>query len=152
MSRKLASIAILASLILLTAAPLAAKPRKKQPKKVTVVHILIGFKKTVPGKEQARTKKQAEELAYELLDRAEAGEDFLEMIKEYSDDYKPQRGVMALSMSQFDEPIMTGVFPRRDMAANFGQVSFDLEVGEFGIARYHPGNSPIGYHIIKRIE
>jgi len=150
--RKVCSIAIIATLFLVSAAPLLSKPRKEEPKQVGVIHILIGFKKTVSGKVLDRTKKQAQDLAYEILDRAEAGEEFDTLLVEYSDDYKAQRGIVLLKMNNFGEPITTGVFGRSTMAASFAEVSFQLEVGEIGFTRYHPGNSPFGYHIIKRIE
>ena len=41
---------------------------------------------------------------------------------------------------------------RSGMVSSFGDVAFGLDVGEIGMARYHPGNSPYGWHIIKRIE
>ena len=47
---------------------------------------------------------------------------------------------------------MANSYTRDDMVPNFGMVAFALEVGEVGMANFHPGNSPYGWHIIKRLE
>ena len=38
------------------------------------------------------------------------------------------------------------------MVRGFGDVGFQLDVGEIGMAEYDPGTSQYGWHIIKRIE
>ena len=128
-------------------AALQAK-RKDEPDTVVVQHILIGFKKSVSGKKLERTKKDAQALAEELLDRAQAGEDFDAMVKEYTNDRYP--GVYRLTNR--DAPLLPDSRERGQMVANFGHVSFQLQVGEVGLAKYHPGNSPYGWHVIKRLE
>jgi hypothetical protein len=125
------------------------KKRKDQPDVIVVQHILVGFKKSVRGKQIDRTKKQAEALAEELLERARSGElPFDELVEEFTDDRYP--GIY--KMTNTDVPLMDRSFARRDMAINFGDVAFQLEVGEVGLARYHPGNSPFGWHVILRLE
>jgi foldase protein PrsA len=122
--------------------------RKDEPDVVVVQHILIGFKKTVRGKKLDRSKNEASELAQELLERAQAGEDFDAMVKEYTDDRYPgiyrltNKGVATMEQSM----------SRDQVAFYFGDVSFRLAVGEVGLAKYHAGNCPFGYHIIKRLE
>jgi len=122
--------------------------KKDEPDVVVVQHLLIGFKKTVRGKKLDRTKKEAQALAEELLERARAGEDFDALVKEYTDDQYP--GIHRLTNRGV--PLMAGAQARDKMVPNFGYVSFGLEVGEVGLAKYHPGNSPFGWHVIKRIE
>ncbi len=122
--------------------------RDDEPEQVRVQHILIGFKKKVPGKELDRTKKEAETLAEELARRARAGEDFDALVREYTDDRYP--GIYLLGNDPDIAP--PGGYARGAMAANFGKVAFELAVGEIGIANYHPGNCPYGYHVIKRLE
>lgn len=122
--------------------------RKDEPDVVVVQHILIGFKKTVPGQRLERSKKEAQALAEELLARARSGEDFDAMVKEHTDDQYP--GIYRLTNR--DVPLMPESRERGAMVANFGDVSFGLTVGEVGLAKYHPGNSPYGWHVIKRIE
>ena len=127
---------------------LAIAKRKDEPDVVIVQHILIGYKKTVPGKKLDRTKKEAQALAEELLQRARAGEDFDALVKEYTNDQYP--GIYRLTNR--DAPLMEQSRSRDQMVVNFGDVSFELEVGEVGLAKYHPGNSPYGWHVIKRLE
>ena len=115
---------------------------------MTVQHILVGFKNSVRGKEITRSKSQAKKLAFELLDRAEAGEDFGALVEEYTDDSAPGIYVMAND----DTGVPQGAFKRSQMAVSFGDVAFRLEVGAIGIAKHHAMNSPFSYHIIKRLE
>ena len=128
--------------------PALQAKRKDEPDTVLVQHILIGFNKSVPGKKLDRTKKEAQALAEELLERAQAGEDFDALVKEYTDDKHP--GIYRLTNR--DAPLLQDSRKRSDMVANFGAVSFQLEVGEVGLAKFHGGNSPYGWHVIKRLE
>ena len=84
----------------------------------------------------------------ELLERAQAGEDFDALVKEYTDDRHP--GIYKLTND--GAPLMSNARSRDQMVPNFGRVAFQLEVGEVGLAKYHPGNSPYGWHVIKRLE
>jgi len=120
----------------------------KQPASVVVQHVLISFKGRVQGKEITRTKKQAQALAETLFDRASAGEDFDALVREYTDDRYP--GIY--KMSNRGQPAPPDGYARDKMAASFGDVAFGLEVGEVGLARYHPELSPFGWHVIKRLE
>lgn len=130
-----------------------------EPALITVQHILIGFAtpqegeqgvtSSVPGKPITRTEQEAEELANELLKRATDGEDFGELVKEYTDDSAP--GIY--EMANFGETdVAPGVFKRDKMVAAFGNVGFPLPVGGVGLAVYDPKTSPYGWHIIKRIK
>ncbi len=136
---------VLAALLVIAAAPVHAG---KEPEQVVVQHVLISYKGRIRGKEIDRTKKQAQALAEKLLERAQAGEDFDALVKEYTDDSYPgiytviNRGV----------PVPSDGFKREQMARRFGDVAFKLEVGGIGLANYHPEGSPYGYHIIKRLE
>ena len=122
--------------------------RSGEPDVVVVQHILIGFKKSVPGRTIERTKKEAKELAEELLQRAKDGEDFDAMVKEYTADAYP--GIMLLTNDGVN-PVRGGT-TRSNVVAKFGDVSFQLEVGEIGMAKHHAALSPYGWHIIKRLE
>jgi foldase protein PrsA len=128
--------------------PTLQAKRKDEPDSVVVQHILVSFKNKVRGKELDRTKKEAQALAEELLDRAQAGEEFDALVKEYTDDQYP--GIYRLTNR--GAPLMQNSHERKSMAVYFGDVSFGLEIGEVGLAKYHPGNSPYGWHVIKRLE
>jgi parvulin-like peptidyl-prolyl isomerase len=140
----------LVCLSLVGLAPLGAAEKKKKnrnPDVVTVQHVLISFKGKI-SKPVERTKKQAETLAWEIFDRAEAGEDFDALVKEYTNDSHP--GIYTMVNRGVAQP--PGVSKRGDMAVNFGDISFRLDVGEVGMAKFHAELSPFGWHIIKRIE
>jgi hypothetical protein len=129
-------------------APLWGAANSGEPDVVVVQHILIGFKRSVPDKTIDRTKKQALALALDLLERARAGEDFDALVKEQTDDSHP--GIYKLTNR--GAPLMAKSRARDDMVPNFGRIAFSLEVGEIGLAKFHPGNSPYGWHVIKRLE
>jgi len=128
--------------------PALEAKRKDEPDAATVQHILVAFKKSIKSKPVDRTKKEAQALAEELLQRAQSGEDFDLLVKEYTNDRYP--GIYRITNR--DAPLLPDSVQRSGMVVSFGDVAFELEVGEIGMARYHPGNSPYGWHIIKRIE
>ncbi|HKQ61103.1 MAG TPA: peptidylprolyl isomerase [Candidatus Polarisedimenticolaceae bacterium] len=145
MTRRIAGFLLLTWLA--ATAALEAK-RAEEPPRVTVQHILIGFKRSVRGKELDRTKPEAQALADELLKRAQAGEDFDALVKQYTDDRYP--GIYVLTNT--GAPISSNTMRRDSMVPAFGDVAFSLKVGEIGLARFSGATSPYGWHIIKRLE
>lgn len=129
-------------------APMAEKRASAEPDHIKVQHILISFKGKLPGKDVTRVLDEAKELAYQVLERAQKGEDFDELVKEYTNDQAP--GIYA--MSNNGVTAAAGEYPRGRMVGAFGNVGFVLEVGEIGIADFNTSTSPYSWHIIKRIE
>ena len=123
---------------------------RKAPDYVTVQHILIAFKGSIPESKVTRTREEAEVLAREILKRAEKGESFEDLVKEYSDDVFP----CIYSMSNFkaQSDMEKGKFLRSRMVKAFGDVSFSLEPDEIGMAEYDSETSKYGWHIIKRLQ
>ena len=121
-----------------------------EPDYISVQHILVGFTGTVPGKSITRSQEEAQALAEDVFKRAQAGEDFDVLVKEYTDDSHP--GIY--KMANFDVPadMSQRVFARSQMVKAFGDVGFPLEVGEIGMASYDPETSQFGWHVIKRVE
>jgi len=119
-----------------------------EPDKIVVQHILIAFKKSVPAKPIERSKQDARVLAGQLFDRALEGEDFGELVKEYTDDSFP--GIMILTNTE--APRVAGGTPRSMVVGKFGDIAFRLDVGEIGMAKHHATLSPYGWHVIKRLE
>lgn len=115
--------------------------------RVTVQHVLIGFKGSMRDKPITRSKQEAHDLAYQILDRARNGEEFDALVKRYTDDSHP--GIY--TMVDDDMP-STGEQARSGMVKAFGDVSFKLKVGEFGIAEHDAKDSPYGWHVIKRLR
>jgi hypothetical protein len=119
-----------------------------EPKHVQVQHILIAFTGSVPGKNITRSKDEAKKLAYEVLERARKGEDFDELVRQYTDDSPP--GIYG--MAGIGVPPGPGEFRRDGMVAAFGNVGFAISAGNIGIADFDPQASPFGWHIIKRLQ
>ncbi len=118
---------------------------------IKVQHILVSFEGLRAGADSGRTKAEAEVLANEILERAKNGEDFDSMMRQYSND--PGPGVYVLADYGFD-PLMhpEGAFKRSGMVMAFGDVGFELKVGEIGMAAFDEAKSAHGWHIIKRLE
>jgi hypothetical protein len=118
------------------------------PAHIQVQHILIGFTGSVPGKNITRSKEEARTLAYQILDRAKAGEDFDALVRQYTDDSPP--GIYAMSGSGV--AAAPGEYPRDQMVPAFGNVGFAINVGDVGIADWDATASPYGWHVIKRLR
>jgi len=123
---------------------------KKEPDHVTVQHVLIAFKGSIPKESVTRTRTEAESLAHEIFERAKKGEDFDALVKEYSDDQHP--GIYKMSNRDIPPDQSKSEYSRSRMVKAFGDVSFSLPVGGIGIAEYDPEASKYGWHIIKRLE
>lgn len=131
--------------------PMIATVPNAEPDFITVQHILIGFKGSVPGKNIIRTKEEAEALAKEVLAMAQAADaDFDALVKKYTNDSPP--GIYKMANSNVKTGIPAGVYPRHKMVAAFGDVGFPLQVGQVGLANHDPEKSRFGWHIIKRIK
>jgi len=123
---------------------------KKEPDRVTVQHILIAFKGSIPKEDVTRTRDEAELLAKEIFERAKKGEDFDALVKKYTDDQYP--GIYKMSNIDITFDKTKEEYSRARMVKSFGDVSFKLEVNDIGLADYDPETSKYGWHIIKRIE
>ncbi|HET7768558.1 MAG TPA: peptidylprolyl isomerase [Chloroflexota bacterium] len=121
---------------------------QKEPEHIQVQHILIGFSGSVPGKRITRSKDEARTLAYDILEKAKAGEDYDALVKKHTDDSPP--GIYGMS----NRGVRPGPreYERDGMVPAFGNVGFGLGVGEYGVADYDQSTSPYGYHVIKRVQ
>jgi PPIC-type PPIASE domain len=139
-------------LVLLTSAPMgsAIAAGTEEPDRVAVQHILISFKGSIPKPSVTRTKEEAQKLAEEIVERANKGEDFDALVKQYTDDEYP--GIYRMSNKGITPDQSKQEYPRQGMVKGFGDVSFSLPVGGIGMAKYDPQVSKYGWHIIKRIE
>jgi hypothetical protein len=132
-----------------TAGGAVSSTTQKEPDRIVVQHILIGAQGLVPGKNITRSLDEAKTLAYQLLERARAGEDFDELVRANTDDAYPGRYGMA---NRGVTPSGPTEYGRGNMVPAFGNVGFTLAVGEVGIADYDAQASPYGYHVIKRVQ
>ena len=109
----------------------------KMPERVRVAHILVSTqnpatKQTLPPDK----KKDKLKLAKELKARADKGEDFPALVKQYSDDPG--------SKSKGGEY----TFPRGQMVLEFEAAAFSMKTNQIS----DPVETQFGYHIIKLLE
>ena len=123
---------------------------KKEPDHVTVQHILIAFKGSIPKDSVRRTQFEAELLVKEIFKRAKEGQDFDKLVKNFSDDQYP--GIYRMSNFDVEPDESEEEYPRSKMVKAFGDLSFRLSLNQIGLAKYDPDTSKYGWHIIKRIE
>ena len=128
----------------------AAVDETGEPERIVIQHILISYKGVIPKPDLVRTQAEAEILAADILKRAQAGEDFPALVKEYTDDQFP--GIYAMSNLGVEPDKAAEEFPRAGMVKAFGDVSFSLEVGEIGTTTFDEATSKYGWHIIKRLK
>ncbi len=122
----------------------------KEPEHLTVQHILISYQGAPRMTEVTRTLEEAQELAKEILRRAQEGEDFDALVKEYTDDQHP--GIYKMANIDVTPITEEGESSRARMVSAFGDVSFSLSVGEIDMTEFDTETSPFGWHIIKRLE
>ena len=125
----------------LESADILARPAETG--QVIVQHVLIGWKDTPAAKagradEKAknRDKAEADKMAQEVMTKAKAGEDFVALMKQYSEDPGSK-----------DDGRPYPVTPDAQMVEPFKDLSMRLKMGEVGLVK-----SPFGWHVIKRIE
>ncbi|MDZ7268268.1 MAG: peptidyl-prolyl cis-trans isomerase [candidate division KSB1 bacterium] len=122
--------------------------RKPEPPHIEVQHILIGFYGSLPGRSLNRPQSEASALAQQVLQQARQGADFDALVRQYSNDEYPGRFKLANHGVAAGE----GEYERRMMVAGFGEVAFQLAVGEIGLVEYDAAKSPYGWHIVKRLQ
>jgi peptidyl-prolyl cis-trans isomerase D len=137
--------------IALAVLPALAGLQRAEPEHVTVQHILIAFRGSLPGDQKVtRPQAEAEKLALRVFERAKAGEDFDALVKTFTNDEYP--GLYSMSNLNVEPDPAKHEYPRAKMVKAFGDVSFGLEVGGIGLAVYDPATSRFGWHIIKRLR
>ena len=143
-------IAVLALIGILALPALSVTFAQSEPERVTVQHILIAFKGSLPDPKVTRSKEEAEKIALQIFERAKGGEDFAAMVKMYTNDSYP--GIYKMTNKGVTPDKSEQEYSRTGMVKAFGDVGFSLEVGSVGLAVYDPATSKYGWHIIKRLE
>jgi parvulin-like peptidyl-prolyl cis-trans isomerase-like protein len=119
-------------------APVASVDISSQPAEISARHLLVSYKgglRASPG--IGRSKAEALARAEEAQKRALAGEDFVALVKQYSDE--PGAAERGGDLGKFE---------RSSMVPAFANAAFALKVGEIsGVVE-----TQFGYHVIKRTE
>ncbi len=102
---------------------------------IEVRHILVSHKEAYEST-HPRTREEARELAQDILDKANSGEDFAELARAYSDSDSARAGGLL------------GEIARGTTVPAFDQAAFSLGVNEIS----NITSSPAGFQIIKRIK
>jgi parvulin-like peptidyl-prolyl isomerase len=112
----------------------AADPPAR-PAEIGARHLLVMYRGSQRAAETiTRTKEEARTRATEALRRARAGEDWVALVREYTDEAgAPEGGDL-------------GVFGHGAMVPAFERAAFALEVG----AVSDVVESPFGFHVIQR--
>jgi len=121
-----------------TPAPLASVDVSSQPAEISARHLLVSYKgglRASPG--IGRSKAEAQARAEEAQKRAVAGEDFVALVKQYSDE--PGAADRGGDLGKFD---------RQSMVPAFANAAFALKVGEISAVV----ETQFGFHVIKRTE
>jgi peptidyl-prolyl cis-trans isomerase NIMA-interacting 1 len=120
------------------AAPLASVDVSTQPAEISARHLLVSYKgglRASPG--IGRSKAEARARAEEAQKRAVEGEDFVALVKQYSDE--PGAAERGGDLGKFE---------RSSMVPAFANAAFALKVGEISAVV----ETQFGYHVIKRTE
>jgi parvulin-like peptidyl-prolyl isomerase len=114
----------------------AADYRKLEPFKSKVRQVLISWKgksTRVTPKDPERTREQALALVEEIIGKARADSEVMELQRQYNEDTVQDNTYDVTDVSNFVKP--------------FKRLAADLKVGEVGYCE-----SQFGFHILKRIE
>lgn len=117
----------------------AKHPRKPQePFRITAKHVLVFYSGAKRAPETVtRTREQACLRAQEALSKLKAGASFAEVVATYSDEPTAKTREGSIGSVQHD-----------DVAPNFGDAAFELQVGEVS----EVVETPFGFHVILRTE
>ena len=108
------------------------------PEEIAARHLLVSYKGALhapPG--IGRSKEEARARAEEALAKAKAGEDFVALVKQYSDE--PGAGDRGGDLGKFD---------RQAMVPAFANAAFALKVNELSSVV----ETQFGFHVILRTE
>jgi hypothetical protein len=133
--------------------PERAQPQQGIPDRVTYDQILIAFHGSYARVRTARTRQEAEGLAYAVLARLRAGERFEALKEEYTDDRSETGRPLGPYYTARDGLYRKGAeVPRSHLYPGPGELVYELQPGEIGIVDFDPKRCPIGWLIVQRLR
>jgi parvulin-like peptidyl-prolyl isomerase len=124
-------------------------PGPREPARVVVQHCLIASEEAdLLG--VTRTPAEAERVAKTVYEKARGGAEFGDLVRLYSDDL----GADGLyDISNFGVPAQRpdGI-ERNRVVKGIANAAFTMEPGGVALVPYDPEKSPLGWHVVKRIE
>jgi len=134
--------------------PARPGPEPDAPERVVFEQIVVAFKGSYKDA-TFRSRGEARELAYSVLDRIESGVDFEALKQEYSDDRSQKTGLALgpyYARNHGAKPERLDEVERGKLYPALQHQLFRLDVGEVAIVDYDEKGLATGWHVIKRIK
>ena len=133
--------------------------RTGEPDRVTYYQILISFAGAKGGLNGQRTRMEASLLARTIEQRLRAGEPFIKLMHEFSDDRQPGAAAANgpyiacnIGVPNRMHPELGPELPRAHLERAVGDAVFSMGVNEARLVEYDRDSCPWGWHLLWRAK